>query len=72
METVDAWECVPGCPVADLDDQSGDISSQRTRTDPTAPTAAGMWLFKDIRKIRGPDYLNEVGGASRFFKQVKL
>lgn len=68
METVEAWECVRGCPVADIDHQSGDVP-------------AGSWCrqgdgchpFGDAEGSpyrRWKDVQEPPGGASRFFKQV--
>ena len=68
-ETVASWDCAPDCPVAALDDQSGELPSQQVRTNPDAIDSPGMGLFGPIRK-RGAEHFNEKGGASRFFKQV--
>ena len=69
-ETVDVWECVGGCPVADLDDQSGNrpgmpIQTHRSGTSPKGYD--GGWKAD-------PDAVGygDSGGASRFFKHVKL
>ena len=70
-ETVAAWTCAPGCPVAALDEQSGDLSSQVTRRNPdNASRDTGMFGISRKQK-NGPEYLGQTGGASRFFKQVK-
>ena len=62
-ETVPAWDCQPGCPVAALDDQSGDLS---IRGGPKNTThTAGMFGIG----TPGTVYTDK-GGASRFFKQV--
>lgn len=71
LEEVAAWACAPGCPVADLDAQSGDVPTQKSRSAPDkASDAAGMFGLAKAQK-NGPEYLGEVGGASRFFKQVR-
>lgn len=64
-EVVDAWECVPGCPVVRLDEQSGDIKSTGRYRDP--PQSAGGSFGGGACTN---DYAGEAGGASRFFKQV--
>ena len=68
-EAVAAWTCEPGCPVAALDEQSGDLSSQATRTNPEAPSPNHGMFGVSRKQKNGPEYLNQVGGASRFFKQ---
>lgn len=72
LETVEAWECEAGCPVRDMDTQSGiqksGVAIQRH--------GGGQALFGGIadgKNARGaqPDVgYGDVGGASRFFKQV--
>ena len=67
-ETVPNWECVEGCPVKDLDEQSGILHSQ----DPSTRRGA---LCK-TQSIFGNDggssaHYDDKGGASRFFKQVR-
>jgi hypothetical protein len=69
-ETVAAWTCEPGCPVAALDEQSGDLSSQATRANPEAPSPNHGMFGVSKKQKNGPEYLNQVGGASRFFRQV--
>ena len=66
-ETVADWVCEPGCPVAELDEQSG-VSNSAVRQggegihlDPTRES----WRFK-----RAQGGFTDSGGASRFFKQV--
>jgi len=71
-QTVDEWECVEGCPVADIDEQSGVTVAKRSGrgvgyTDspvyhPGGPGAA------EFDTVRGFD---DKGGASRYFKQVQ-
>jgi len=67
-ESVPDWRCGEGCPVPDLDAQSGTSTSKaHTRNN------AGSWK---VRK-KGNTTANvdtshsDTGGASRFFKQVK-
>lgn len=74
IETVDAWDCAPGCPVAELDEQSGVRRSTWTNvTDPKPSTAKPESKFRPGQgnyMPQGPLYADE-GGASRFFKQVR-
>jgi len=73
VETTPSWECVPGCPIAELDHQSGDVSTQRTRTDPSSKIGRPDQFFGlGQRTQRSPGYLGETGGASRFFLQIQM
>jgi hypothetical protein len=74
METIDAWDCEPGCPVANLDGQSGERRSTWTGCESQKHSEA-----RPVSKFRpnqgtympqGPLY-GDNGGASRFFKQIK-
>ena len=70
-ETVTAWDCEPGCPVADLDTQSGDrpvSGAAKTGAGTAYCEGGGSTYYQD--KGMGVTH-NDVGGASRFFKQVK-
>jgi len=67
-ETVDAWECVPGCPVADLDEQSGQVRSSGLR--PTTYNSSRDHTRTSFKPTQGTLY-DDTGGASRFFKQVE-
>jgi hypothetical protein len=77
-ETVDAWDCVPGCPVADLDEQSGvSLSSggrlAKIRTDSSSHIYESRSFGRDLdpAAVRGDPGFGDFGGASRFFKQVQ-
>lgn len=68
LETVEAWECEPGCPVAELDRQSGTLQS--------GFMAAGTQ--REGRGYRGGlgaevrnDTHGDQGGASRFFQTFR-
>ena len=67
METVEDWDCAPGCPVLDLDRQSG-VSVSNVRQggegEPPDPSQEG-WRF-----LRISGGFKDEGGASRYFKQV--
>ncbi len=67
-ETVEAWTCVPGCPIAELDSQSGPkmhgagIAREEIREgEPT-----GMFGL-----VGGGHRFGDQGGASRFFYNAK-
>jgi hypothetical protein len=62
-ETVAAWTCEPGCPVAALDAQSGNLSVCGSPKQTTHDK--GMFGIGQPGRIYG-----DTGGASRFFKQV--
>lgn len=64
METVDAWECAPGCPVAELDRQSGTLKSG-ARKGPRKHTSNTEWGRLSIQ-LGGASEASD-GGASRFF-----
>jgi hypothetical protein len=64
LETVKAWECVEGCPVAELDRQSGDSASRQGR--PRAAAHGDGWGMS----TSGAEH-SDAGGASRFFYVAK-
>lgn len=67
QETVDSWDCVEGCPVAALDEQSGIT----TNTSHYSYKRNGGDFLGKIPSIPEADtWRTETGGASRFFKQV--
>ncbi len=66
-ETVAAWECTEGCPVAELDRQSG-FSSEKSRII-TCQQNDSIGTFKT--KIRQTIAHGDSGGASRFFYCAK-
>lgn len=69
METVDTWACVEGCPVLELDAQSGVTRSGAMRREVTA--YEGESVTGLLRGRSGPSNQHgDAGGASRFFKQV--
>lgn len=64
METVEDWKCVPGCPVAALNQQSGERPVARTRS-----TATGESIFRPGQgsyQRQGPIH-QDSGAASRYF-----
>jgi len=64
METVELWDCVEGCPVRQLDEQSG-VSQSRVGQ-PRAGLAGNGWGLTHT----GAEY-DDAGGASRFFFVAK-
>lgn len=67
-ETVTAWVCAHGCPVAALDQQSGECRSAGVY--PSSSTGTGTSVTYGKSLPQGALY-SDIGGASRFFKQVK-
>jgi len=70
-ETVEAWECVPGCPVKALDEQSGTVDSRPGSLCTTKSTSKGYQpnAFGQESRPEGsihPRY-HDSGTASRFF-----
>lgn len=63
----EVWECVIGCPVAELDRQSGTSTSKIGK--PRGTAKRGMFANSDFNKV-GAEY-DDTGGASRFFYQAK-
>lgn len=64
FETVTAWACTEGCPVADLDRQSGSSSSSRTRNNSARSGAYGVYGDRAPVPTGGHE---DAGGASRYF-----
>lgn len=74
LESVEAWECVPGCPVGLMDSLSGDRPSTLTgRADPTRthdnPATAHPPNWLGTRLGGGGQVYADFGGASRFYPQ---
>ena len=66
------WTCVEGCPVKELDQQSGVSKSTggRIGNKGGAYSHLGETGFKD-NAVKGDPGFGDEGGASRFFKQFK-
>ena len=66
-ETVTAWTCAEGCPVAALDEQSGILPVSRGGGNGYACSIFGT----DTQKTRAKGVVGfgDTGGASRYFKQ---
>ena len=71
VETVNAWECVPGCPVTELDEQSGDRPVSGVAKTGRPATARDRGFIGPGGGLHGSGTVhNDAGGASRFYKQV--
>ncbi|NBR00846.1 MAG: hypothetical protein EBT79_11015 [Actinobacteria bacterium] len=69
-ETVAAWTCEPGCPVAALDAQSGvvgDGAKARVVATDEGRADESAWRIKPMKGTTRA--VGDTGGASRFFKQ---
>lgn len=69
METVEEWDCVPGCPVRELDAQSGVVGAAApvAGTEPSSVTAD---IYGARERVPGA-FHGDTGGASRFFYCAK-
>lgn len=67
-ETVEAWNCTEGCPVKELDDQSGVSSYTGGNTGRHGKTSSGNYKGLDSKQRIG---FGDTGGASRFFYVAK-
>lgn len=64
FETVEHWRCVEGCPVAELDAQSGESASAKVSAPPWGRNEARGWGMKDGGDVQA---YADTGGASRYF-----
>ena len=73
-EEVSDWACADGCPVKELDQQSGHLKSttRKPTGNPIYPTSntSVTWNANNVMDITQRGF-NDDGGASRFFKQFK-
>lgn len=70
-EEIEAWECVEGCPIKTIDGQSGVTVSTGGQKSLGAFRNGDIYgKGKDVREKGNPGF-GDIGGASRFFKQVK-
>lgn len=67
LETVAAWDCVEGCPVRVLDEQSGERTSGGGNRDPNGRIGLRGNEIKSTGYVRDSD----TGTASRFFHQFE-
>lgn len=63
LETVDLWACVPGCPVREIDNQSGCTKSRKGKPRKSQQPGQGWGMTHT-----GSEY-NDEGGASRYYPQ---
>lgn len=69
-ESIPAYKCVPGCPVAEMDEQSGNRPGLKTQNYDS--TSAEKSIFGvGSGSDHTPQAYNDDGGASRFFYQAK-
>ncbi len=66
-ETIEAWNCAEGCPVAELDRQSGELHHQDPRTRRSRKVTGGQTF--DLPGMSA--CYADSGGASRFFYTAK-
>ena len=70
IETIGAWECAPGCPIAELDRQSGYLHGAGNVV-PSRRGESGYAGGWDGAASSRPVALDSGGGASRFFYSAK-
>lgn len=71
-ETVERWACVPGCPVAALDEQSGEVGAAAPAAgaslrDGTNGSGYSRGTFRGLPEGAEPAFHGDEGAASRFF-----
>lgn len=73
-ETIADWACVEGCPVREMDQQSGHLKSttRKPTGNPIYPTSntSVTWNANNVMDTTQRGF-NDQGGASRFFMQFK-
>ena len=67
QEEVEAWECVDGCPIKMLDEQSGESISTRAATTKLKQRQDNNIYGKGLGTIAPDNTYGDTGGASRFF-----
>jgi len=71
-ETIEHWDCQPNCPVAELDQQSGNRPGMSGGGAKDQVKKSGWTVQPFNRKLVQEEWLRgDSGGASRFFKQVQ-
>lgn len=68
-QTIENWDCVEGCPVKQLDEQSGVIKSGLMKAGTERQMSNGnpnTYAWWDSDTVRNDTY-GDIGGASRFF-----
>ncbi len=69
-ETVRVYNCAPGCPVAELDRQSGSLTSGKLEPH-HADNGKEMGTYGAFSGASGRESYGDTGGASRFFYVAK-
>lgn len=67
LESVEAWDCVPGCPVAEMDAQSGPAGSVVKHVQHSNHSAKSVGTVGWNGPKNAPSSFGDSGGASRFF-----
>lgn len=66
-----SWECAPGCPVAEIDEASGELAPRRNVSPSTATGDPSPVRYGPAARASGAEYNHDAdglgGGASRFF-----
>jgi site-specific DNA-methyltransferase (adenine-specific) len=73
-ETVENWICAPGCPVAQLDEESiaGGMHGAGTKREPGLSVQTNDGCLFGLSNYEGNGVrFGDAGGASRFFKQFQ-
>jgi len=71
VETVENWDCVKGCPIKEMDQQSGIKQSGAMKK--TVPAYSGVSNTGFLRGSSGPQNQHgDKGGASRFFLNIPM
>jgi hypothetical protein len=71
-EEIADWDCVEGCPVKELDQQSGRVKGWSSQNHNTFNPYQGNSFHSSSTQRQGyKEGYNDDGGASRFFKQFK-
>lgn len=70
MEEIPVYECQEGCPVKELDQQSGVHPSRWGKNDSNHQTANQIYGRFEPQS-NNPDYYKDSGGASRYFSQFE-
>jgi DNA modification methylase len=66
METVAVWDCAPGCPVAELDRQSGERKAGGKVTGNQTSRTGESGIYGVYERVENSPH-HDTGGASRFF-----
>ncbi len=73
-ETVEDWRCVDGCPIAELDRQSGTVGAYARASGPSlrnGNTSVARGRYNGLPSDRDPPFYGVRSGASKFFYCAK-